>query len=372
MQSSIPKKKKLLIVLNELGIGGAEVTMAELANNLISNFEVTILSLNTKNDLCNRLDEDINIVSLESKRIRNSIFSAFNFFMKNEYDVILLNLWPITSIFACILKVKNFFKHQVAKSKLIIIEHSVLSEQYNFPSKIKTYLMRYFIKHSYNLSDYVLCVSNGIKGELISYGVLNEKIKVIFNPLIDRKENPKFSKYQKDMLIEWKSENSFKLITVGNLKKQKNHIFMIELLKELPENFKLLIVGSGPLKNLLNLKIKEFGIENRVFLTGSIDNPAKLISEADLYISTSISESFGMSILEALSQGKTVVSNDCPYGPSEILGEEYPYLVKELEISSFKEVISIASKNLLNPKDLKQITRKFDLDNYLKLMNSLF
>ena len=87
------------------------------------------------------------------------------------------------------------------------------------------------------------------------------------------------------------------------------------------------------------------------------------MEESDLLILSSNYEGFGMVIVEALSVGKTVVSTDCPSGPSEIIGDnEFGYLCKVNDPSELAETIDYARKNNLNPEKLITRSKEFTLE----------
>src|SRR5690606_8081717 len=83
--------------------------------------------------------------------------------------------------------------------------------------------------------------------------------------------------------------------------------FMIEVLKRVLErqpNSYLVIVGDGPLRNLLQAKAKSLVVEGRLRLLGPrIDVPEILAKVFDLFLLTSIYEGLPLSVLEAQAAG---------------------------------------------------------------------
>ena len=109
-------------------------------------------------------------------------------------------------------------------------------------------------------------------------------------------------------------EEKIVLGTVGRLSKEKNQVFMIEILKrliEMSENYRLVIVGEGnEINNLLN-KIKEYNLQEYIVLYGSSSSPGKLLSAIDVFLLSSHREGFGLSAIEAQISGiPTLVSNN--------------------------------------------------------------
>ena len=71
----------------------------------------------------------------------------------------------------------------------------------------------------------------------------------------------------------------------------------------------LLIMGDGPERSILENKIREFGLQDRITLTGRVgEEKFQIMSAADIYISTAIHEGFGLVFLEAMESGLPVVS----------------------------------------------------------------
>ena len=103
------------------------------------------------------------------------------------------------------------------------------------------------------------------------------------------------------------------LITIGTLNTNKNHCLAIEVLKHIIDEglpVHLIIVGDGPERNELHYLVKNLGLDQQVQFTGSVDNPEYFLEQADLYIHTTKSEAFGLTILEAMAAGLPVVCTD--------------------------------------------------------------
>lgn len=104
------------------------------------------------------------------------------------------------------------------------------------------------------------------------------------------------------------------LVTISRLSKEKNLDFLIAAIKELKARhappFRLLIIGDGDERARLTSTIREAGLTSEVRLVGSVpmqDIPAYL-ALAQLFVFTSVSETQGMVILEAMAAGLPVVA----------------------------------------------------------------
>ena len=72
----------------------------------------------------------------------------------------------------------------------------------------------------------------------------------------------------------------------------------------------LYILGEGSKRKDLENLIKSLKLKDKVFLVGFIENPFPYIKNCDIYITSSIRESFSMSTLEAMALGKPVISTN--------------------------------------------------------------
>jgi glycosyltransferase involved in cell wall biosynthesis len=103
------------------------------------------------------------------------------------------------------------------------------------------------------------------------------------------------------------------LVTVGRLVKRKGVDQLLEVIGRLrDERVKLLVLGSGPLVDGLERQAARLGLDSRVRFMGHVTEHAKfeILSSADLYVSASQHEGFGLVFLEALACGLPIVSYD--------------------------------------------------------------
>ena len=162
------------------------------------------------------------------------------------------------------------------------------------------------------------------------------------------------------------SNKDIVLTHIASYMKQKNHIFILEILKRLPDNYKLFL--GGPVVNseheenfkLVEDKIKELNFSNRVFLNrGFIKNIDEYIKLSDVFLFPTWNEALGTPILEAQACGVPVVAN-LMLGSSDywIKEGEGGYLVKTFDAKIWAEKIKLA----LNIRD------KILIENSLKIL----
>lgn len=105
-----------------------------------------------------------------------------------------------------------------------------------------------------------------------------------------------------------------RLITVGRLVRRKGLEDLVEIAARLRDRrLRLVIVGEGPLRRALEEDVAARGLANVVEFTGRVDEAEKwrLLRGADVYVSPTRHEAFGIALLEGLAAGLPVVAYDC-------------------------------------------------------------
>src|SRR5262249_45381995 len=104
-------------------------------------------------------------------------------------------------------------------------------------------------------------------------------------------------------------------VNVGRLDRVKGQIhlisMMVNIVKQWPEA-KLLIVGEGQERAILEEKILHEKLQDHVILTGFRSDIAELISLCDVFLFPSYYEGLPLSLIEAMAVGKPVVASNIP------------------------------------------------------------
>jgi CDP-glycerol glycerophosphotransferase (TagB/SpsB family)/glycosyltransferase involved in cell wall biosynthesis len=100
-------------------------------------------------------------------------------------------------------------------------------------------------------------------------------------------------------------------VTVGRLSSEKNHVRLIKafnLVHQENPHTRLVILGSGPLRDRLAELIEELGLTSDVLLAGHQPNPYVIVANADCFVLSSDYEGQPMVLLEALILGRPIVT----------------------------------------------------------------
>ena len=289
------------------------------------------------------------------------LFERFNF---NEFDIIHSHM----------IRADFYIWFQRNKIRTICVStlhneiNKVLMDYYGLIiSKIFTPLWIKFLKKQ----DLVICLSKHANFELNrKYNLTNSDFiyngLTVSNGVIDSKIIKDFKRF---------SKNYTTLGVIANISKIKGIDQILEALVYLNE-YNLIVVGSGPHLDRLKFKSKKLGISDRCLFLGYKKNAHNYLNYIDIYMLTSFSEGFPLSLLEAAQYKKAVVCSNLPifkefFDSSQVVFFELND--KESLINSVKFAksnISSLSKNI-SKHYMKNYTSEVMGRNYFEKFNSL-
>ena len=159
-----------------------------------------------------------------------------------------------------------------------------------------------------NRLDHVVFVSDAARDAfLLRYRCRNA---MVLSNTIDVKKILTNAQLQPPLLVPVAGTN---IISVGRLGRDKHFdrlIQVAEILRESNEIFHLWIVGDGPARDELERSVADSGLLAHVTFLGEQANPHCLMAQCDLYVCTSMTEGFGLAMLEAHVLGLPIVSGD--------------------------------------------------------------
>ena len=134
--------------------------------------------------------------------------------------------------------------------------------------------------------------------------------------------------------------STFTIVSVGRICGEKQFYHIPKIASRVNAQFKWFIIGSGsiPEETELMNQISEYAMEDRVIFMRAKSNPYPYISQSNLLVSLSLSETFSYSIYEAKLLGVPVVST--AFGSSdEVMNDDAGVLISDDNVSTFIEQI---------------------------------
>lgn len=216
----------------------------------------------------------------------------------------------------------------------------------------------------------IVTVSNWLK--LITYQsfLKQQNIKMIYNGIDLKTFSPRSTEIIKKKL---NIKDKFFILGVANIwSKRKGLDDFIKLSKSLSDEFQIILVGlkKSQIKNLPKNIIGFIRTEN-------VEELAELYSLADVYINTSVEETFGLTTAEALACGTPAIvynSTACP----EVIDKETGFLVEKQNIKGILEAIHIIKKDgkskysqACRNRAVEYFNKNERYEQYFELYNSL-
>ena len=310
MQKS-SKKINILQLVSGLGLGGAEMIVFNLSKHLDKkDYNNYVIGMSKRDELLNNfLENNIETISLQktnSMKDLIKIVDEINSFVKENNIQIIHAHMTHSIIIASIVKLKN------PSIKIVYTSHN-----YNIGSKAReliVYLLKAFRDTDIVLSQDILRFFHKKDYKIIPNGIEIEKYN---------KDLPKYKK--------------FTFITIGRLETVKNHKALIEIVKELKDNydydFEVKIVGDSYLREELENLIKKFNLEDVVHLLGVRHDTNELLNKSHCFVLTSLWEGLPLVILEAGASKLPVITTPVGSIPS-VITKETGYLS---DLDTFKD-----------------------------------
>ena len=341
--------KKITILALHLSFGGVEKFISNIANLLVEKYDVQIISTYKLADKpAFFINDKVNITYLLDDLVPN----------REEFKKAVKSLNPFKILKEGIksLKVLYYKKNKMIEAIKNINEGIIISTRYLHNKLLSKYANKGTTKitteHNYKLNEpkYVKKVVKSCYN--IEYFVaVSKEIKEFYEPkLINTKciYIPHFLDYIPEELSKLSEKN---LVSIGRLALEKGFVDLIKVFKivnEKHKDWKLYIIGDGEEKEKLKNLIKEYRLEDNIMLTGFKEKSYiyDILSNAFLYIMTSLQESFGIVLLEASSFGVPCIAFDSAKGAIEIIeNEKTGYLIENRDISKMAKTINELIEN---------------------------
>ena len=335
--------KKLILFMPFIGGGGVEKNLfliSEYLSNKIDDIRVCTISINMKkkfNKKIKFIHPKNNIYNNLNIRLKYIVclFLLFKFLILNINSVVFSFQANIYCVLIC----------KILKTKIIVRSNSSPSGWYH------NWIKKLLYKKIISLAEVIIVNSLSFKKQMEN--LFNIKVRCIPNPL-NLKEIISKSKLNQSKNV-FRDNGSIKLINIGRLTEQKDHITLLKSLNLIKDKykFKLLILGRGKEKKKILEYIQSNKLNNIVKIQDFIENPYPLLKKSDIFILSSKYEGLPNVLLESVVLKKIIISSDCPTGPREILLNGKGGLL--FKVGDYKD---LSNKIIYCIKNLKKMKKK--------------
>lgn len=304
--TAVNKKKRILVwglTNNRAGTESVIKNYVKLAPEVIFDFLCYEQPLNHKELFCGTKNQYY-IIPAKSKRPLVYYIKLLLFVKKhaNRYDALWMNINDAANIDALVWAKRFKITKRIIHIHSSSVANSFLIKFFNFFNKNRCLHLG---------TDYWAC--SKIAGD---HFFKNKTYRIIPNPV--NLNNCAFSEIGRMKIRKSYEINDEDLVlgAVGRLSAEKNVGFLIRLLPRLKEknpNVRLMLVGDGEQRAVLEKMAKEKGVSDYVIFVGAQDDVSKYYSACDVYLMPSLFEGLGIALLEAQFNGlPCVVSSEIP------------------------------------------------------------
>ncbi len=296
---------KIVQVIDQLGLGGAERVCVNLVNLFHRNgYNVKLIVLNKEGELFELVDDGVEVVILNKKEGK---FKAYRKFVKEVKGIDIIHVHSRKPYRF----VKKAFLFSVKFKSVILHDHyGKIGVDKKIPS---------FYKTIFKPSVYIGVSKTLTEWAVNTVGLNSKKVFLVSNLIFKYNITTKVFPSKKQGIV-----------LVGNLKPVKNHIFAVKLAKKLDLDVTIYCIRdlNGEYYRKLIREIEEIYDVNRVHFIYNHTNVQEDLHKYDFAICPSLSESGPLVLLEFLAQGIPFLT----YNTGEIahfVKEKFPELVMD-------------------------------------------
>ena len=296
---------KVLHIITGLEAGGAEIQLAMLVRH--SRHDCDVVTLYNPGSVAEQIRADGTSVRDLGMR-RNTQLGALlrlrSIIAEGHYDVVHTHLYR-SQIYARPAA-------RLARTPVVVTtEHSI--GETHIERRKMTAGVRGLYLASELFSDATIAVSDVVRERLIRWGVPARKITVVpngletaalaFDPAARERAREQFGIGPETYVIG----------ALGRIDENKRVELTVEAAAPmLGERCKILVIGRGEHRAQVEATAARLGVIDHVIFGGFQPDTAAMMAAFDLYVASSVQETFGLAVLEAMASGLPVVYTVCP------------------------------------------------------------
>ncbi|MFL0357060.1 glycosyltransferase family 4 protein [Erythrobacter sp. GH1-10] len=165
--------------------------------------------------------------------------------------------------------------------------------------------------------------------------------------------------------------------TLAGLRPVKQLPLLVEAVRDLPENWHLVIFGEGEEKAVIQQAALDHDISHRVHLPGEIDDPSAVIGLFDIFALSSRSEQFPLSLVEAMAASLPVVAPDVGDIRSTVAERNRAFIATPNDAGALGALLAELAeapelREEIGRENREKATRLFDVSAMVKRYSDLY
>lgn len=307
---------KVLHVVPSFGLGGMEKVLCSVLNVLPEAYDQEILSLNGGHEAATWIQRnDVQFIEFTRPSGNGQFFLALlNVLKRSSPDLLMTYNWGATDAI--------WLGRLAGISTILHNEHGFNVDEAK-STQWKRDAVRYLV---YRMATRIIVVSEDLKQMMLSRFALNpDRVMFIPNGVNTDYYTPNFYEREKGRTELGLQDSDIVVGYSGRLDPVKNFPFLLEVFSQCvtqDPRFKLLLIGDGPERKLIEAGIAERGLHDKIIITGRKTHILPYIRALDIFLLTSFREQMPMSMLEAMSVGVPIVASAVGEIPAMLQGQD--------------------------------------------------
>ncbi|HEX7026641.1 MAG TPA: glycosyltransferase [Gammaproteobacteria bacterium] len=346
---------KLMLVVPDLDCGGAQRVMLTLTANLArTHHEIFFVIIRGGGPLTGELPEQVSSITLLPRWTPRFLLPPLALLcmlikLRKQKPAAIL-----TSITGANLVTAVARKLACPRARLVMRHENTAP---NLKGRLRTFL----VSCLYPTANKIITVSEAAAADLVNISKIPQPlIEIIPNPVDPEKLNADAGANTGNVWLDLPDLPV--ILSIGRLVPTKDFGTLINAFYRLTRHrdLRLVILGEGPQRKLLEADVRELGLDKQVSMPGVVANPYPWIRACSLFVLSSRWEGLPVALLEAMALGANIVSTDCRSGPRELLdGGRYGRLVPVGDPVRLANAMQEALATPYNPAPVIQRARDF-------------
>jgi len=359
---------RILFVLGGLRIGGYEILTVKTANALSQRGnKVAIVSLSKDQQILERVSPEVELhFAIRYFKFDLSIMLRVFKILRNFKPDIVISCAFFEYFIAKFASFYNF-----GKPKFILAFHFTKpfdqkEKQWN---KIYTFLAKLF------KDNYITIHKSQIEFFNKHYGLPRKRFKLIHNGV-------DIEYFRPERIKNKQCDGIFRIVHIANLKPLKDQWTLLKAMIELDKTYKkweLKIAGEDQVNLRADYEefVKQCNLMDRIKFLGPVKETREVLSNADVFILTSITESLPVSVIEAIAMGVPCIVTDVGGNPDIIENGKEGFLVEPGDYKTIAQYLKFLIENPVKRRKMsiaarEKAIREFDFNMMIKKYCNFF
>lgn len=355
------ERKSIAFVIGTMIVGGVENALIELLNHFdYDRFDVDLWIKQDTIGIKNRVDNRVQVKSwptdnpkaLLKTQFRTGQIAACFRGLLYRFIIRCSSTWEISSLFSA-----KVLPPMAAEYDCVVAYQYGVPEVVATANRIKGQKRVLWVHGDYSMSDPLIRQMGKEYAAFHKIFCVSETARQQFSkkwPNLENRTQVFYNLYHANKILQLANAHVPRLaagtiaVTVGRLSPEKGQQMIpkaARLLLDAGYHVFWYLVGDGPLRETMEAEIRKHDVSGHVILLGTQRNPYPYIKNCDVYVQTSLSEGWCLTVQEARILQKPIVTTPLPVMREQIASGENGLIARDSTPEALAESIKLLLDN---------------------------